>query len=96
LVQLDGYLDRVGLDTGVLVVFDRCSAAEPITEHTGFSAVAAGAAAVRATWQSGDCAPVGKCMMTDRRHSSSEGAPARSFRQSKIANTPVGSSIRSR
>lgn len=36
LTQLDGYLDRVDLDTGVLVVFDRRTTAAPITERTGF------------------------------------------------------------
>ena len=36
LAQLDGYLDRLGLDTGVLVIFDRRSAAAPIEERTVF------------------------------------------------------------
>ncbi len=36
LVQLDGYLDRLGLDTGVLVVFDRRPQAAPIAERTVF------------------------------------------------------------
>jgi len=31
---LDRYLDRVGLDSGVLVLFDRCSQAAPIEERT--------------------------------------------------------------
>ncbi len=37
LQQLDGYLDRLGLDTGVLVLFDRRSNAGPIHERTIFS-----------------------------------------------------------
>jgi hypothetical protein len=36
LAQLDGYLDRLGLDTGVLVVFDRRPQAAPIAERTVF------------------------------------------------------------
>jgi hypothetical protein len=36
LSQLDAYLDRLGLDTGVLVVFDRRPDAAPITERTRF------------------------------------------------------------
>jgi hypothetical protein len=36
LTQLDGYLDRLGLDTGVLVVFDRRPKAAPIAERTRF------------------------------------------------------------
>jgi len=36
LAQLDGYLDRLGLDTGVLVVFDRRPKAAPIAERTHF------------------------------------------------------------
>ena len=36
LAQLDGYLDRLGLDTGVLVIFDRRPDAAPIAERTGF------------------------------------------------------------
>ncbi|MQY20265.1 ATP-binding protein [Nocardia macrotermitis] len=36
LAQLDGYLDRIDLDTGVLVVFDRRNTAEPIAERTRF------------------------------------------------------------
>ncbi|MGQ4600549.1 AAA family ATPase [Nocardia sp. R6R-6] len=35
--QLDGYLDRFGLRTGVLVIFDRRSQAEPIDRRTAFS-----------------------------------------------------------
>ncbi|WP_435591017.1 AAA family ATPase [Nocardia sp. bgisy118] len=35
--QLDGYLDRFELSTGVLVIFDRRSAAEPIDRRTVFS-----------------------------------------------------------
>lgn len=37
LVQLDGYLDRLGMDTGTLVVFDRRPVAKPIAERTEFS-----------------------------------------------------------
>ncbi|QSB16368.1 AAA family ATPase [Natronosporangium hydrolyticum] len=37
LAQLDGYLDRLGLDHGVLVVFDRRAEAAPITDRTGFA-----------------------------------------------------------
>ncbi|MQY24385.1 P-loop NTPase family protein [Nocardia macrotermitis] len=37
LAQLDGYLDRLGLETGTLVVFDRRPVAEPIAERTEFS-----------------------------------------------------------
>ncbi|MEU6580785.1 ATP-binding protein [Nocardia sp. NPDC046763] len=36
LAQLDGYLDRLGLTTGVLVVFDRRPQAAPIAERTAF------------------------------------------------------------
>jgi AAA domain len=36
LAQLDGYLDRLGLGTGVLVVFDRRPQAAPIAERTSF------------------------------------------------------------
>ncbi|MGW4248347.1 ATP-binding protein [Nocardia sp. NPDC004722] len=36
LTQLDGYLDRLGLPTGVLVVFDRRPNAAPIAERTAF------------------------------------------------------------
>ncbi len=36
LTQLDGYLDRLHLDHGVLVLFDRRPDAAPITERTGF------------------------------------------------------------
>ncbi|MGQ4599521.1 AAA family ATPase [Nocardia sp. R6R-6] len=36
LVQLDGYLDRIGLSTGVLVIFDCRTEAAPITERTRF------------------------------------------------------------
>jgi hypothetical protein len=34
--SLDGYLERLGLDTGVLVVFDRRPGAAPIAERTAF------------------------------------------------------------
>jgi hypothetical protein len=37
LEQLDGYLDRLNLDTGVLVIFDRRPVAPPIAERTGFT-----------------------------------------------------------
>jgi hypothetical protein len=37
LAQLDGYLDRAGLDTGTLVVFDRRPTAAPITERTALT-----------------------------------------------------------
>ena len=37
LAQLDGYLDRTGLDTGVLVIFDRREKAKPIDERTRFT-----------------------------------------------------------
>ncbi|WP_216900506.1 ATP-binding protein [Nocardia alni] len=37
LAQLDGYLDRLTLDTGTLVVFDRRPGAKPIPERTEFS-----------------------------------------------------------
>jgi hypothetical protein len=36
LTQLDGYLDRLSLDTGVLVIFDRRPNAAPIAERTRF------------------------------------------------------------
>src|SRR5262249_22407272 len=36
LAQLDGYLDRLSLDTGVLVVFDRRPKAAPVTQRTRF------------------------------------------------------------
>ena len=36
LVQLDGYLARTGLDTGVLVIFDRRRDAEDIETRTRF------------------------------------------------------------
>ncbi len=36
LAQLDGYLDRLGLDTGTLVIFDRRPFAAPIAERTEF------------------------------------------------------------
>lgn len=36
LAQLDGYLDRLGLDRGVLVLFDRRPEAPPLAERTGF------------------------------------------------------------
>ncbi len=35
--QLDGYLDRLALDTGVLVIFDRRADAAPIHERTRFA-----------------------------------------------------------
>ena len=38
LAQLDGYLDRLGLDTGVLAVFDRRPDAPPIDVRTRFEA----------------------------------------------------------
>jgi len=38
LSQLDSYLDRLGLDTGVLVLFDRRGDRAPISERTGFDA----------------------------------------------------------
>ncbi|QIS12283.1 AAA family ATPase [Nocardia arthritidis] len=37
LTQLDGYLDRLGLPTGVLAIFDRRTDAAPITDRTTFS-----------------------------------------------------------
>ncbi len=36
LTQLDGYLERLSLDEGVLVLFDRRSDAVPLTERTRF------------------------------------------------------------
>ena len=39
LAQLDGYLDRLSLDTGVLVVFDRRPDAAPVSERTGLGQV---------------------------------------------------------
>jgi hypothetical protein len=36
LTQLDSYLDRLSLDTGVLVIFDRRTQAPPVTERTVF------------------------------------------------------------
>jgi hypothetical protein len=36
LSQLDGYLDKTGLDTGVLVIFDRRSVAADVDERTRF------------------------------------------------------------
>jgi hypothetical protein len=36
LAQLDGYLDRLGLGTGALVVFDRRPGAPLIAERTRF------------------------------------------------------------
>jgi hypothetical protein len=36
LAQLDGYLDRLRLDTGILVIFDRRPNAAPIAERTRF------------------------------------------------------------
>lgn len=35
--QLDGYLDRRGLDHGTLVIFDRRPEATPITDRTSFA-----------------------------------------------------------
>ncbi|HET8642944.1 MAG TPA: AAA family ATPase [Pseudonocardiaceae bacterium] len=40
LAQLDGYLDRLGLDTGALVIFDRRPQAAPATERTAFTQTA--------------------------------------------------------
>nr|WP_322760045.1 ATP-binding protein [Frankia sp. Cr2] len=40
LTQLDGYLDRLGLDRGTLVVFDRRPDAAPIAERTTITEVA--------------------------------------------------------
>ncbi|MCK9920798.1 ATP-binding protein [Frankia sp. AgPm24] len=37
LAQLDGYLDRLGLDHGTLVIFDRRPAAKPIAERTSIT-----------------------------------------------------------
>jgi hypothetical protein len=37
LAQLDGYLDRLGLDTGALVIFDRRPQAAPVAERTAFA-----------------------------------------------------------
>jgi hypothetical protein len=37
LAQLDGYLDKLGLDHGVLVIFDRRSAAPPHAERIAMS-----------------------------------------------------------
>ena len=37
LVQLDGYLDRLGLDTGTLIIFDRRPDAAPVADRTGIS-----------------------------------------------------------
>jgi hypothetical protein len=37
LAQLDGYLDRLGLKTGVLIAFDRRPSAPPITERTSIT-----------------------------------------------------------
>ncbi|WP_067478284.1 hypothetical protein [Nocardia amamiensis] len=37
LEQLDAYLDRLTLDTGVLVIFDRRTDAAPIGERTAFT-----------------------------------------------------------
>ncbi|WP_101830704.1 AAA family ATPase [Frankia canadensis] len=39
LAQLDGYLDRLGLEHGVLVIFDARPEAPPITERTSTTAV---------------------------------------------------------
>ncbi|WP_200835313.1 hypothetical protein [Parafrankia sp. Ea1.12] len=38
LVQLDGYLDRLGLDTGALLLFDRRPTAPTIHERTTITA----------------------------------------------------------
>ncbi|WP_045875584.1 ATP-binding protein [Pseudofrankia sp. DC12] len=38
LAQLDSYLDRLALDTGTLVIFDRRPTAKPIAERTALSA----------------------------------------------------------
>ena len=38
LAQLDGYLERLGLDDGVLVLFDRRAEAAPIAQRTRFEA----------------------------------------------------------
>jgi hypothetical protein len=40
LAQLDGYLDRLGLDTGVLVIFDRRPGTPPIAARTSFEKAA--------------------------------------------------------
>jgi hypothetical protein len=37
LAQLDRYIDRLGLDTGTLLVFDRRPASPPIAERTALS-----------------------------------------------------------
>ena len=37
--QLDGYLERLGVGTGVLVVFDRRGSAPPLPDRTGLSSV---------------------------------------------------------
>ena len=37
LAQLDGYLDRLGLDTGTLIIFDRRPDAAPVADRTGIS-----------------------------------------------------------
>jgi hypothetical protein len=37
LSQLDRYLDRLGLDTGTLVIFDRRPDADPVYERTSLS-----------------------------------------------------------
>jgi hypothetical protein len=39
LAQLDGYLHRLGLDTGTLIVFDRRPDAVPVTERTAITQV---------------------------------------------------------
>ena len=39
LAQLDGYLDRLGLDTGTLIIFDRRPDAAPVTERTAITRV---------------------------------------------------------
>jgi AAA ATPase domain len=37
LAQLDGYLDRLGLDAGTLIIFDRRPDAAPVTERTALT-----------------------------------------------------------
>jgi hypothetical protein len=39
LAQLDGYLDRLGLDSGTLIIFDRRPDAAPVTERTAITQV---------------------------------------------------------
>jgi hypothetical protein len=40
LAQLDGYLDRLGLDSGTLIIFDRRPEAAPVTERTALRTAA--------------------------------------------------------